>query len=1007
MNPQATCVRCEEPTHPGARFCAACGAPLTLRPTEREGRRDVTVLFVDLVGSTALAERLDPEPLRRLLDRYYAHCVAVVAEHGGVVEKFIGDAVMAIFGVPVNHEDDALRAVSAAQSILAAVAELGAEPQWALARGLSAHAGVATGEAVVVTRTGADARVVGDVVNTAARLQSAAVSGQLLVAAETADLVRSRVRLSSVPALSLKGKTGLVPAWSVSPGRPLAAPVEPLPLVGRGHELSALTAALAEVKAERSARVVTLTGEAGIGKTRLLREFAEHASRLGVPVVSGGCPSFGAGITYRPLTEMLEDPGLAPVLRTLADTPDGPRAVRHLATLRAGGSGVSVEEATWAVWRLVETATLRRPLVLVFDSLHWARPTLLSLIDDIAERSARASVLLLRVARAEPAPLPRTGRAAGLHLELAPLTRDQVGRLVDHALHRVEVLAQEATDLREQVVDACDGNPLYAELVVEQLVQNRRLGRTRGSTGVPPTVRALIGARLDRLPASDRAMLERISVLGPRFTVDRLRHLTDADGTAAGDGPGESVTAAAERLARQGWIRCGARSDEYRFDQPLVRELVYALARKEDRARWHLAMVRFSDDEEAGHLEPAFLLRRDIEPGSPALAGLGRRAARALIRQGTSALHRKDLSGSIDLLARGRALLPPGAPEHRETAVRLCDAHTLLGDVDAAQETVRYAARHATDPATDDLCAVQQGILRLRLGREGTSEAPAPGTDDPLAWCRYHQYRALRLLQRGRTGAAETALREALDRARAVPDRYEEDRLLGAVCELTQWSPTPVAVATALCDEYLDRMADDRALLVPVLAARARLRALRGDLDGSRADLVAAAGHVDALRLTLAGATVDQAAGVLESLAGDHEAARRHFERGAATLRRHGHGGSATTLAAYAARALLRGGDTEAAAAAVRGLTHRSADQYARLTIALVRAGLTGSARIARAAVRRLGDSDDPCLVGEVRFVAARVCGDPTEARRALAAYTAKGAELPARTVREWLEAHE
>jgi class 3 adenylate cyclase len=283
-----------------------CGNLLRLS-SPGEARKNVATLFIDLVGSTALAERLDPEALREVTDRYFATCLSCITEHGGMVEKFIGDAVMAAFGAVVSHEDDALRAVRAAMATLAAIRELNTEITATHQVSLEVRCGICTGEVVVITAPGADFRVVGDAVNTASRLQTAAAAGDILICPDTAAMVRTRVGLEQVPPLRLKGKAEFVRAWRAtdlaSPQQDVMAPQAPL--IGRADELEELRHRFRRVTRRQQVCLVTVLGAPGVGKSRLVQEFLTDLGPDGALVVSGQCSSYGRGITYQPLAGIL------------------------------------------------------------------------------------------------------------------------------------------------------------------------------------------------------------------------------------------------------------------------------------------------------------------------------------------------------------------------------------------------------------------------------------------------------------------------------------------------------------------------------------------------------------------------------------------------------------------------------------------------------------------------------------------------------------------------------
>ncbi|MFC5830956.1 AAA family ATPase [Nonomuraea insulae] len=1023
----------------------------------RPARRRVVVVFIDLVGSTELAERLDPELLRNVLDRYYRACTAGIAEHGGVVEKYIGDAIMAAFGIPISSEDDALRAVRAAHAAFGRVRRLSDELAPTHGIRLDVHCGIAAGEAMVIDMPGTDLRVIGDTVNTAARLQSAAGTGDILIGDEVARMVRAHARLEPMPPLRLKGKRDPVRAWRLlSPGsQDVARDDDQAPLIGRDDEARQLHQAYQRAARDHRCCVVTLLGLPGIGKSRLVRDFTG-----GLPaetsVLAGRCPSYGAGITYRPIAEMLESlngdwPRVAPALE-----PASVRALRGLAAADAGADAAGVEEIARAVRGLFEALARPRPLVVIWEDLHWAEPTLLELIEGLAAWLLDVPVLLVCVARPELLDLRPTwggGMACAYALELGPLDPAQMRSLVaclaqsaaaggsqDRA-GGAEVIAHGVEPLLEQVAEGADGNPLFAELMLETLVEEG------ADAPLPPTVQALIAARLDRLGDGERDVLERAATIGQVFTQDRLKILLpddspDPNGTPdPGDLGAPDLDELLWRLLRQRVIRRAELPGSYHFTQTLTRDTVYAMTRKELRAAWHLTLAdrlsqrarhplaaspdpspaasfeEPSQGDLAHHLETACLLKREVQPDDPLLPTLTVRAARALIGEGTQALHRKDLPAALALLERGRELLPPGDPGHRRLAVRICDAGLARGDRERAFAAVEAAEWMLPgDRRTSLTCAIQRETLSVRFGiappaLDPLRELLAADPADDLSWCRFHELEALTRLGEGRFGGAEAALRAGLDRARSLGDRYEENRLLSGVCELAQWSSTPIAEGLALCAELSARFADDRALLVPVLITQARLLALAGEMSDARTVLATAARHAADLHLDLAATAVTQVSGLVESLDGRPPAAVALFRQAAGALRAAGQPGPAATLDIYTARELMRQGKHGDAARALdrvdaAGVRLQARGELILLALRARLASLEGdhgrAVTLAAEAGERLDHTDDPCLRGDVLAELADAyltANHPAQAAdaadRARRYYAAKGAAWP------------
>lgn len=1040
-----SCTACGRHTAETDRFCAGCGAPLAAATAGQETRKKVSMLFLDIVGSTALAERLDPEPLRQIMDRYFAACGARIAEHGGVVEKFIGDAILAAFGATVAHEDDAVRAVRAATEALVALEELSAEltPQYQVK--LEARAGICTGDVVVITMPGDDFRVVGDSVNTASRLQTAAQPGEVLLCADTAAMIRGQVSVESVEPLRLKGKARPVPAWRVTDPvlRADDRPGPAAPFIGRTDELEELRHGFRRATLRRQVCLVTVLGMPGIGKSRLVQEFLASLPEGEVTVLSGRCSAYGRGITYKPLEEMLGSfPGGWTTLTRLLDGESDPAgraahslAARSLATVM-GGEGdtgqTGVEDIAWAVRHLLDVLGRTRPVIMVWEDLHWAEETLLDLIDKVATWLDEVPVLLLCVARTElldVRPGWGGGKPSAMTLELGPMTQEQSAALVSRLALRSDVYAQEYQDVYGRIAVQCDGNPLFAELLLDVF------GETAPSAQTPPTIQAMLGARLDRLTAAERQLLEVAAVIGREFTRGLLQVMADVDGIG-----GAATEELVARLVRRRILQRGP-AGTYRFAQALLRDTTYEFTPKTRRERWHDFLAEWSSVQQpqdamavAYHVEAACRLRRELRPGDPGLPRRAATAANVLIAEGMNALTRKDLPAAIQLLERGRELLPAGDTRHTALAVHICDAGLWLWDEDRCLTALAAAeAALPDDRRNTAACAVQRGFVALRLGLAVSESVAADAAliasdldsdpDDHLGWCRLQQLLAHLDLVAERATSAETSLRLGLARARAMNDRYEEDRLLCAICELAQWAPTPVSTGLDLCAMLARRFATNRALLVPVLVTQAHLEALAGDIDGARRTLTDAMAYSHDLHLDLADAAVMDASGYVESLAGAHGAAEARYRQSMSVLQATQHAPDTQNTEVSIARELFHQGKTAAASSALDRI-ERAGDftsLRARIGSAALRGriasalGAYDEAVAAATAARDLSaGADDLRLAGETLFdlaIVLRAAGMTEQAMvegtDALRRFECKGATLPAARVREWLLAGE
>lgn len=990
----------------------------------------MVVLFLNLVGWTRLAEQADPEPLQALLEQYYEICSAAVDEHGGEVEKFIGDAIMAVFGAATSQEDDAPRALRAAARIRSEV--VGLVAPWSGGAGpVEVHCGIAAGEALVTCSPRAGLRVVGDVVNLAARLQSMAPAGQILVNETAAHLAGQSFVMEPTAPLTVKGKAEPVQAFlmtgQAAPGAGHAA--DALPLVDRDAERDRLREAFGRVTREQRAETVAVLGASGIGKTRLVlettRELGEPGSGSGPVVVFGDCPSYGANGNYAALVQVLDaltGPGL-PGADLIAADGRVAAALAHLRSADGGGSvngdgaGPGVEEVSWAVRELLAAVATARPLVVVWDSLECAGYALLRLIGELALSLRHVPMLMICAARPELAehdlPWLRDLRDRDV-IEVRPLTLADSAQLATAHLAGGQLITAEvqAHDMGcvEQVALYSAGNPLFIRLLLESVLAGLPLD------DVPPTIVAMVGATIDRLPPQARQLLGAASVIGPVFTVEQLGFL----GEPVPDG-------GIDTLVDRHLIHATARPGEYGFVQQPVHEVAYGRLDKERRCTWHQRLAEHGVSP-AFHLEAAVRLLRDLRPHDTELIRLAHQAAEALLREGTAALRQRDLPTAVGLLDRaltiapGGALVPgdPGFPGDRDwyrsvAAIRLSDALLLSGDTQRAVDLVTQLLR---DDPGDLPCQVQRQLLAARRGAvsDATMRDLLAALDrepnDGLAWCRFEQLRMHLHLCAGRFGAAEQAVCAALGHARGIGDAYEEDRLLAALCEVRQWSPTPITEKLASCAELTQRFAADRFLLLPVLAARARCLALTGERAGARAALAEASTAVSELRLTMGQVLIDQAAGLACSLDGEHGEAQAHYRRAADALEQAGHAPVALTMRVQAARERAWGQLAPSAAREIAALLARREQMDVRgrvlCTVVAVRLGVAGVGVAEVLAL--LADIDDPCLRGDVYFDLAqahrRIGGhaDATAmARAAIDGYATVGATRPIRLVRAWM----
>src|SRR5580765_1634927 len=695
------CNRCGTSNPEHAKFCLECAAPLVVESVASEVRKTVTIVFCDITGSTSLGESVDPESLRGLLASYFERMKAIVERHGGPVEKFIGDAVMAVFGVPVLHEDDALRALRAAAEMRDALPSLGVQ----------ARIGVNTGE--VVAGTG-ERLVTGDAVNVAARLEQAAPPNEVYVGAQTVQLAHAAVDVEPVEPLALKGKSEPVEAFRLVAVRGLEETrrVFDAPFVGREREQRLLREAFDGAAADRACQLFTLLGVAGVGKSRLVAEFLRGVDAT---LVRGRCLSYGEGITYWPVVEAVKQ--LRPNEREL-----DPRVAGPLAVLLGGEGVASREEIAFAVRRLFEEAARERPLVVVWDDLHWAEDAFLDLVEHVADWSRDAPILLLCMARPELLDR-RPGWAGGkLHAAtvlLEPLGRDASDRLLGELAGDVEA------GLRERILAAAEGNPLFVEEMVAMVAASPGAEVT-----VPPSIHALLSARLDQLPRAERAALERGAVEGQVFHRSAVQALAPDD---------PQVSARLLGLVRKELVRPERAvlpdDDAFRFRHILIRDAAYDSLPKATRAELHERFARWVDergtdlvelDEIVGHhLEQACRYREELRLDGERTHELAVQASGRLAAGGRGARARDDARSAAVLLARACRLRSDRDECRAGLLVELADARIeaddLHGGHDAAEAALELA-RELGDEHVEALARIQWLRARAQIHPEFSSE---------------------------------------------------------------------------------------------------------------------------------------------------------------------------------------------------------------------------------------------------------------------------------------------
>ena len=916
------CQTCDAPAPQDARFCPSCGTELTAAHADPDAtsqvRKTVTVLFCDLTDSTALSERLDPEPLRTLMLRYYALARDCLERYGGSVEKFIGDAVVAVFGVPTLHEDDALRAVRAAADLLATIERSNDELARMVGATLGVRIGVNTGEVVAYGEAAPGQSLTsGEPVNVAARLQQHAGVGQVLLGEKTWRLVAGAVLAEPVGPLSVKGKSEPITAYRLLDFQPEpAAAVRPsdVPLVGREHELRQFELVLDRLDQNPCCHVVTVLGEAGLGKSRLAREYIVLAERRGALIGMGRCVPYGRGASLHALAEALrqvigpQDP------RDLVSTSPRDRdfvealAVIRGGLLRDGSPGARSDQLGWALNLVLGRLARDHPVVLVLDDLQWAKPALLDMLDLIADWASDSAVVLTCVARSdliEQRPGWGSGRLNITTLGLSPLGPES-SRLL--AASFCETMAHDIGVL-DSLAERAAGNPFH----LEQLVAMAEEGTPYG---LPPTVEALISARMDRLEPAARGLLQCAATIGRGFTRRDVEVLLGADTQHAQH---------LRILSRRRFVEVTGHEpdgDTYRFVNTLIQEVAYRSTSKRLRAQRHRLLAdhleqagepaeRFGDHRERGVRLLAELGPLDEESGLLRL-----RAAADLGTAGIRVLHRGDLPHAADLLARSLALAGPEQPTQLWFAEQLAEIRLLLGDAATSTELLRELlpqAVSAGDRAVEGHVRLLLAFLDSQDGGPHVAETVAArmlpvfeATGDDLGMARACLWIGQAQQSRGLFAATDDLFRRALRHAVAADAELELASVLGAMAMSWWLGPEPVDVAIRRCEELLAKHVNGRrAVRVAITCPLAALHAARGDFATAERLVADARSIVGELQHAYAAVSVMIFAARVNGLAGRWDTAVGLLEQARDACARQGDQASYGVAGLDLARALL------------------------------------------------------------------------------------------------------
>ena len=911
-----------------------------------EARKTVTVVFSDVTGSTGLGEQLDPESLRRVMSRYFDEMRIVLERHGGTVEKFIGDAVMAVFGIPTLHEDDALRAVTAASEMRSALEHLNDELEGEWGVRIQVRTGVNTGEVIAGDAAAGQSFASGDTVNVAARLEQAAGPGQILIGDQTYALVRHAVTAEPVEPLSLKGKALPVMARSLGTvaGRaPSMARRLDSRMVGRERELQLVHSFFERARASRAPHLVVILGPAGIGKSRLTQEIITDL-KADALVLRGRCLPYGEGITFWPIAEVVKEAAgiteqesaaaaRAKIEALLPEGGDSPLVSERVATLIGlAAAGAGIQEGYWAVRRLLQALAVARPLVVVLDDMHWAEPAFLDLIDYVFNFTTDAALMLLCISRPEvlearPDWGPSDDRT--LRVRLEPLPESQSYELIANLLDRAPL----APTAIERISSAAQGNPLFVEEMLRMLVDDGLLQR-RGdewvaagnleNVSIPPTINALLTARLDRLDGEERAVIQRGSVVGQVFYWGAVAELSPHD---ARDGVGAYLQA----LVRKELIRPDltdlSGEDAFRFSHILVKDAAYNALPKALRAELH---ERFAGwlEEMAGdrrpeyeeiigyHLEQAYRYRSRLGPVSERDRLTGVKAVESLSAAGLRAHDRDDLAAAVNLLSRAAAVLPRDDPARLEILPHVAVSMLFRGDFEPARAVVTeltdsapgnrrleaYALllnselATATDSGKSSLLSATSSIERAAEVFQEVKDAR--GLEEALASLTEQLMSFFNTTEAGR--AWERLYEHA---SRAGEHQAERYRILQVF--IAFHGPTPVADVVRLCEENLASPLRGGAE-AKTMRLLGGLRAMQGDFAAGRELVSRARAIYEDL-----GMKIGAAMGACEmawnvELPHDPARAEREFRRGYELLENMGETAMRSSVAAWLAHALVR-----------------------------------------------------------------------------------------------------
>jgi class 3 adenylate cyclase/tetratricopeptide (TPR) repeat protein len=1052
------CSKCGGQNPLAFHRCGSCGVHLVVRPS-RETRKTVTIVFADLRITTTGGEPLVPELLKGLMARTFELSRQAVERHGGTVAKFIGDAVMAVFGLPVSHEDDALRAVRSALDMRAELTTFADSLANDQCVRLDVAIGVNTGDVVAGHASVGQSLAIGDAVNVAARLEQAAGSGEILLGPLTYALARDLAEVEEIAPLTLKGKSQSVRAYrllSVRSSTPSRRRQDQA-MVGREAEMAQLYRAFESAAADRVCRMVTLIGDAGVGKTRLSEEFLDRVGNR-ARILRGRCLPYGDGITFWPIVlvaaeaagiQETDNPETArEKLRRLVDDDDV--ADRVAAAVRLLDAPFQVSELFWGIRRFFAILAKDRPLVVLFDDIHWAESTFLDLIGRLIASTDGAPVMLLCAARHELLERrPSWGEDPGATRIVVTRLSDSDATLIIENMLGGAGLSERA---KARVIRAAEGNPLFVEQLVSMLIDTGMLRLVDGrweragdlaDIAIPPTIHALLAARLDQLPEGERAVVEPASVIGLAFAQAALQAIV-------GDDIRDQVPDCLEALEQRRFVQlqmpASEEAVEHRFVHMMVRDATYAGILKRARAHLHERYVTWADEanrtadranefeEILGyHLEQAHRYLSELAPLDAHGVALGIDASGRLESAGRRAYERGDMPATANLLRRAADLLPNGHIDRPQLHLRLGLALWETGDHAAAAASLEAAIAGAA--AVQDLALETSARLELLMQkyyadpskvegpvedriREGMHVLERASNDEGMARA-WQAVAGLRVVD-SQWGAAAQAIESAIGYARHAGNHVLELRVAPHLALCAQYGPTPVDEAIRICNELIARSGGNRWVEAMALRSRAHMHAMQGEFDSAREEYRRARKLLEELGATFVATLGSIVSGPIEMLAGDPVAAESELRQDYATLERLGDHNYISTVAGYLAEALYRQERFEdsgnyakisAEVAAPEDLATQVLWRSVSAKLLARQGNLEDAERVAREAVELIRRADDPIDqayalmdLGEVLRMAGKHDEAALAAAQALRLYEQKGDVVSAAVARKLID---